>query len=435
LRLSRLISVGLLRQLRVRVGIALVLLGGALIAAQALIVSRLVEQQEDEFINEILSDEMDRLVATRGANLSDRLPLGRISGYVARNEAERTHMPAPVRALGPGMHEVYIDNKEYHVAVRLADGVAYFILYDVSRHEERLHEFQDALRIRLALSFGALILLSIWLSGVLARQVSDLARRVERLEPAQSHAPLAPDYRDTEVITLANALDQYARRVAALVGREKEFTANVSHELRTPITTIKTSAELLATDPGLSERSRARVRAIAASAEHIAELIDALLLLGREAPVEAQDMVDLAELVDDAAAPLRPAIEAKGLRLAVEIPHGAAARVHRTALQLTLSNLLKNAVAYTDRGEIRVRYADGALSVSDTGVGIAAADLPRIFERAFRGQNARAGGTGLGLAIVKRIADRFGWRIDAQSAAGNGTTFRLLLATSPNLHA
>ena len=94
-------------------------------------------------------------------------------------------------------------------------------------------------------------------------------------------------------MTLAAAFDAYARRVALLLGREKEFTGNVSHELRTPLTTIKTGCELLAQDTGLSDRSRARVHAIAASADHIAGLIDALLLLGREAPMEAESVVGL----------------------------------------------------------------------------------------------------------------------------------------------
>ena len=132
---------------------------------------------------------------------------------------------------------------------------------------------------------------------------------------------------------------------------------------------------------------------------------------------------------------MRATLAAKGLHLAIDVPPGSAARVNRTALQLALANLLKNAVAYTDRGEIRVRYADGVLAVSDTGVGIPPVELPRIFERAFRGANARAGGTGIGLAIVKRIADRFGWQIDAESAPGRGTTFRIALAASPNPHA
>ena len=315
------------------------------------------------------------------------------------------------------------------MAVRRDGGVDYYLSYDVERHEARLHEFQNWLlallggRVRRARRAQHLALGRAVAPGRRPRG----ARRLPR--PRQRRTRRSPThYRDREVLTLARAFDEYARRVTALVAREKEFTANVSHELRTPLTTIKTGCELLSHDAALSERSRNRVRAIGASADSIAELIDALLLLGREAPVGSGDTVDLAELVAEVAAPLRAAIEAKGLRLAIDVPAGAGLRVNRAALQLTLANLLRNAVAYTDRGEIRVRYADGVLSVSDTGIGIAAAELPRVFERAFRGANARTGGTGIGLAIVRRVAERFGWRIDADSTPGQGTTFRVRLA-------
>jgi signal transduction histidine kinase len=416
--------------LRFRLAAALVLLGAAVLALQAVVVERLVEQQEEEFIDEILAAEMDRFVARARAGLPAPAPAtaSRIRGYVAGSAAEREQVPAALRDLPAGMREILLDGKELHVAVRRDGGVDYFLSYDVERHEARLHEFQNWLLGLLGAAFVALVGLSIWLSGVLSRQVSDLAGRVVDLDPGNGHAPLAAHYRDREVLTLARAFDEYARRVTSLVARETEFTANVSHELRTPLTTIKTGCELLAQDAALAERSRNRVRAIGASADSIAELIDALLLLGREAPVGSGDTVDLAELVAEVAAALRAAIEAKGLRLAIDVPASAALRVNRAALQLTLANLLRNAVAYTDRGEIRVRYADGVLSVSDTGVGIAAAELPRVFERAFRGANARAGGTGIGLAIVRRVAERFGWRIDADSTPGQGTTFRVRLA-------
>jgi hypothetical protein len=414
--------------LRFRLAATLVLLGAAVLALQAFVVERLVEQQEEEFIDEILAAEMDRFVARTRAGAPEPPPASRIRGHVARDAAERERVPAALRDLPPGAHEVYVDGKELHVAVRRDGGADYYLSYDVERHEARLHEFQNWLVGLLGAAFVALVALSIWLSGVLSRQVSDLARRVVDLDPGAGHSPLAAHFRDREVLTLARAFDEYARRVSVLIARETEFTANVSHELRTPLTTIKTGCELLAQDPALAERSRNRVRAIGASADSIAELIDALLLLGREAPAATADAVDLAELVADVAAPLRAAIEAKGLRLAIDVPGGTALRVHRAALQLLVANLLRNALAYTDRGEIRVRYADGVLAVSDTGVGIAPAELPRVFERAFRGANARAGGTGIGLAIVRRVAERFGWRIDADSTPGEGTTFRVRLA-------
>jgi signal transduction histidine kinase len=419
--------------LRFRLAAALVLLGVAVLAGQALVVAHYYEQQEEEFIDDILDGEMPQFIArSGGAPQAAISPL--ITGYVVRSAPDRGRLPFEFRALPEGLHDVFISGREYHVVVRHAGGVEYYLAYDVSRHETRIRAFKEALLALLVGSLVALVGVSIWLSGVLARQVGDLARRVDHLDPAAPQDTLADHYRDREVVTLAAAFDAYARRVASLLGREKEFTGNVSHELRTPLTTIKTGCELLAQDGGLSDRSRARVHAIAASADHIAGLIDALLLLGREVPIEAESVVSLAEVAEEAAAPLRAAFEAKGLRFVVDVAPSAIARVNRTALQLTLTNLLKNAVVYTDGGEIRVRWVDGVLAVSDTGVGIAPADLPHIFQRAFRGANARASGTGIGLAIVRRIAERFGWCIDAESEPGRGTTFRIALASSPKLH-
>ena len=412
---------------RRRLALVLCFLGIAALAAQAFVIATVVEQQEEDFINDILVAEMDRFVASGAGALGDIASHGLIAAYVVTTPNERLRVPAEFRDLPDGTHEVMIGGVEHHIAVRRQGDAAFYLSYDVYRHEERARAFQGALLAILATAILTLVVLSIWLSGVLSRQVRELAEQVRHLEPGAAEPLLAERARDRELYTLAHALDEYARRVAVLLAREKEFTANVSHELRTPLTTIRTGAELLAQDPALSGRSRDRARAIVASADHVAELIDALLLLGRENPLEAEDLVDLADLAEETAAPLRPAAAARGLELLIDIPAGTVARANRLALQLTLANLLKNALAYTDRGEVRVRYADGVLAVSDTGTGVSPSDLPRIFERAFRGANARAGGTGIGLAIVKRIAERFGWTIAAESAPHGGTTVRIVL--------
>jgi len=414
--------------LSIRRRLALILCLFGVLVAEAVVIATVVERQEEDFINDTLSALMDRFAAADTYAPVDVASPERIRGYVARASAAPVDVPPEIRDLPDGIHEVMIGGVEHHVAVRRQGGITRYLSYDVSRHEERIREFRSALIPILAGGVVTLIAFSIWLSGVLSREVRDLAAQVRDLEPGDAGHSLAGRYREREVNTLSLALDEYARRVAMLLAREQEFTANVSHELRTPLTTIRTGAELLAQDPALSQRSRERAQAMIASADHIAELIEALLLLGRETPVEAEQVVDLAELAEEIAAPLRPAAEARGLRLVIDIPPGALARANRPGLQLTLSNLLRNALVYTDRGEVRVCYAQGMLAVSDTGTGMSPTDLPRIFERAFRGANARPGGTGIGLAIVKRIADRFGWTIAAESEPDRGTTVRIVLA-------
>ncbi len=408
------------RGLRARVAAGVIALGALLLVLQTVAVLVVVEHQEEDFIDQILLDEARRLSSQSPSDVP-----GGLIRHVVRTPEERAALPADLRELPPGLHELYGNGRELHVYVHQARDAMYYLLYDATRHEDRVIEFRVFLLLGIAITIAMLVWAGVWMSGRLVRQVSDLSRRVTRLDPAAPQLMLAPDYRDAEVVTLAQALDDYARRVAELVGREKEFTANVSHELRTPLTTIRTSCELLLQDAALGDKSRARVARVLEGADRMTELIETLLLLARDAPMGAREAVELRELVDEVIAPLAPGMAVKGIALRVEVPQAAVLPVHRVALALVLNNLLRNAVAYTDRGSVTVRYDGRMLSVIDTGTGIAADDVTHVFERSFRGRNARQGGAGIGLAIVKRLAERFGWRIGVASQEGEGTSFTI----------
>ena len=119
------------------------------------------------------------------------------------------------------------------------------------------------------------------------------------------------------------------------------------------------------------------------------------------------------------------------------MPAQAVVRMPRSAFHLALSNLLRNAATHTDHGCITVRYENGTLAVTDTGRGIQTADLPRIFDRFYRGETRRGAseGAGLGLAIVKHLADRLGWTLGVSSEPGRGSTFEIgFPASSRFLH-
>jgi signal transduction histidine kinase len=140
-----------------------------------------------------------------------------------------------------------------------------------------------------------------------------------------------------------------------------------------------------------------------------------------------RDDVPLRECVDQAAASCRDEIARKGLEFEVAIDTGVCLSLDRKALQLVLSNLIKNAVRYTDRGYVRVSYDRHRLTVADSGAGIAPQHLPQVFERFYRGEGD-AGGLGLGLAIVRRICDELGWKIEVASTPGAGSAFSIVLA-------
>jgi signal transduction histidine kinase len=114
----------------------------------------------------------------------------------------------------------------------------------------------------------------------------------------------------------------------------------------------------------------------------------------------------------------------KGLSFEARLEPGAVLSLNRQALQTVLSNLIRNAVQYTERGFIRITYGARRLTVADSGSGIAAEDQPKLFERFYRAAPER-GGFGIGLAIVKQICDACGWTIEVASAPGRGSVFEI----------
>ena len=223
----------------------------------------------------------------------------------------------------------------------------------------------------------------------------------------------------------------------------RDFVANVSHEFKTPLTAIQGFAETLlggALDD-MANRSRF-VEIIREHAQRLARLTNDLLKLSR---IEAGRLeletrpVNVAALVSSCVETARFKAEAKGLRIAVDLPDGnPPVRGDSSQLGEVLQNLIDNALQYTPAGgRIDVSaYSNGhevIFTVADTGIGIPEADLERIFERFYRVDAARsreAGGTGLGLSIARHIVDAHGGRIWVESAVGQGSRFRFSIDAS-----
>ncbi|GAC1478849.1 MAG: phosphate regulon sensor histidine kinase PhoR [Gemmatimonadaceae bacterium] len=226
----------------------------------------------------------------------------------------------------------------------------------------------------------------------------------------------------------------------------RDFVANVSHELKTPLTVISGFAETLADDDPPAEDRRRFVDTILTNARRMQRVVDDLLDLSRIEsggwkPRPAWN--DVEQITADTFAAVRDTATAKKLALDLQIDP-AARRVYAdaTALRQILGNLVENAVRNTLAGSVVVVTRPGPLDVTrgswvgvrDTGVGIAPEHLPRIFERFYRVDAARAregGGTGLGLAIVRHLVEAHGGRVDAQSIPGQGTTIGAFFPDPP----
>ncbi len=225
---------------------------------------------------------------------------------------------------------------------------------------------------------------------------------------------------------------------------KSEFVATVSHDLRYPLTTMRGYATMLEMVWELNEQQTGYVKKILTSVDGMNQLVTSLLDLGRiDAGVDLQlEMVPVQEVVDRVVGALQLQASQKQVVISSDISQHAIPLIEAdyALLQQALHNLVENAVIYTEpRGKVSVRVEPDkdqmVFNVVDTGIGIAPVDLPRIFEKFYRGGQKEAKkrqGTGLGLAIVKSIADRHKGRVWVESQLGKGSAFHLAIPFRQN---
>jgi two-component system phosphate regulon sensor histidine kinase PhoR len=230
-------------------------------------------------------------------------------------------------------------------------------------------------------------------------------------------------------------------RLEALETIRRDFVANVSHELKTPITAVKGALETLLEGAREEDPAAARrfLEVAARHSDRLASIIDDLLSLSRleqqeGAALEKQECV-LEGIARGAMQVCQDKADARRVSLELQAEAGLVAAVNSQLLEQALTNLIDNAIKYSNPGspvDISVRRTGAgiALTVRDRGIGIPKQDLPRVFERFYRVDKARSralGGTGLGLAIVKHIVLAHGGTVQAESEPGAGSTFTIEL--------
>ena len=222
----------------------------------------------------------------------------------------------------------------------------------------------------------------------------------------------------------------FARRSLApaerMFERLTQFTHDASHELRTPLAVINSELDLALRTGEHEEHIVAAKQELKVGAQLVTDLLglaelDAATLNGHS--------VDLSQLVGREVERFAPLAAQKGLRLGTDIEPGVIVKADEGLVAQLVANLVGNAIKFTPPGgEVSVSLTRGALRVTDTGPGIAAEDLPHIFQRFYQADHSRSQeGHGLGLAISKNIAEVHGWRIRAESESGRGAIFVVAL--------
>ncbi|MGM0594813.1 MAG: sensor histidine kinase [Pseudomonadota bacterium] len=411
--------------LRRRIIVSFVIFAALLSLAIAIGVLLALEDIEETLVESALQAEMAHRLQQPLPPLGDHRRLTTTLSFYHVDERRRGELPDLVHGLPPGHHEVNVGNEIYYLyGAATEQGMAY-ILENATEFERREDALQTALFLTVAVATVVALWLSRWLAGRVITPLSTLAQQVSRLRPGATTPPVAAHYADDEVGQLARTFDAYQRRMEQFIRREQEFTADASHELRTPLAVINGACELLRENPDIPERARRQIERIDRAGERMSQMLESLLLLARETPSgEATDHSPcrVEEVVLEVIDQLRLLTHDKPLALRSEILSGFSLSTSRTALAIVLNNLIRNAINYTERGEVLVRVEDRRVAIIDSGCGIEEEELAHIFERHYRGNNVSHNGSGIGLSIVKRLCERQHWRIHIDSEPGRGTS-------------
>jgi len=384
---------------------------------------------ENVLIREALRGEAEHFWALRQENPDQPLPdTNNLTGYLA-SAGDFTRVPEWLTDQPPGFKRLSLageDDPIVHVS---------------EQGDERLFLVFDEQQVMgLAFYFGVapltavllLIYLLTWFGYMMSRRavsaIVQLADRVGRFDFRKDkisdlNVEEFADTSDPEVLSLANAFQQFTQRLEWFIQRERNFTRNASHELRTPLAVLKSNVELIKKYPDAPNREKV-IERMDRTVRDMESLVETLLLLARESETKLSwTSVVLNDLLSEQLDQIRRAVGKEELEVSLEAECLLEVDGPERVFAIIFTNLIRNALNFTEKGSVRVIVQEGCVTVRDTGCGMSEADLERAFEPFYRGHDRSNEGYGLGLAICNRLCKRFGWTMEADSELGVGTAF------------
>ena len=272
----------------------------------------------------------------------------------------------------------------------------------------------------------------------LARQAALVSTQSWKLQPPKEAEQIE------ELLPLTEAMTQMLARLEYSFKQQREFVGNAAHELKTPVAVLKSTLQSLLQRPRSSEEYRAGVQASLQDLDRLEQLLQWMLRLARaeqwaqDAQRRELEVIDINSTCEEAVERIRSLAQSRNTTIHLATNGPVPFRADPEDLHLVWTNLLENAVRYSPEGssvEVAVASVEhkARITFQDHGAGISAGDLPRIFERFYRGDPSRTratGGFGLGLAIVKALVEAYGGSIAAESSPGGGTRMTVELPVS-----
>lgn len=277
-----------------------------------------------------------------------------------------------------------------------------------------------------------------WLASRAIRPIEDISVTAAKISGGDLTQRINVSETESELGRLASVLNSTFARLDAAFSQQRQFTSDAAHELRTPVSVMLTQTQTTLNRERSAAEYRETVESCQRAAQRMRRLIELLLELAKldagQQPMKRSPF-DLAQTARDCMALIEPLAAARQVKIICDLPPlecvGDSERISQV-----ITNLLTNAITYNkENGEVRVegetRNGTVILRVRDTGLGISAEDLPRVFDRFYRADSSRtSGNTGLGLAISKAIVEAHGGQIEVASEPQKGTTFTVQLPLS-----
>lgn len=338
--------------------------------------------------------------------------------------------PVPERylAMGEGFNES-LGERDYFV-YKITRGDEVWVM-----EQDQLGFEDEELELYLQAAIGFLVVLlvsavgGLWLARAVTLPVQRLADDVRAMAQAKTFRPLSVRPADDEIGGLALTVESTLKQFNEALARERAFTADVSHELRTPLMVISSTAELLRL-PAAPEVTAQRIERMEAACRRLSRLVRVFLELARGTTESTAEVVPWAQVLATTVANWQPEARKKGIRLGWEDASAANPQVNSAFAESVVDNLLRNALQYTDEGEIKLTLTDEAVTVADTGRGIPEGEKAQILQAFVRGESAPGEGYGWGLSLVRRICRHEGWPLSFADNAPRGTIFKVKFAAA-----
>lgn len=350
-------------------------------------------------------------------------------------------LPAPIFLNAKTPQDFHADGRLFSLVAgdhqTAADRFKIQVAQDRTVDEQFMKQFAALLIAVLALSVAASVIIARSVTKRGLRPLGAMTRALQRVGPKQLHERVTPTGWPRELQPLAIAFDDMLARLEDSFVRLSQFSADIAHEIRTPISNIRGEAEVALTRARSAEEYREVIESMIVECQHLGHIVENLLFLARTESAEGhleRTSFDGRPAIEKIAAFHEPIAEEQ--ELTINIRGAATFFADEMLFSRAVNNLVENALRHTPPGG-RIDISMGKLdaqsevSVVDTGTGIPAEHLPRVFDRFYRADISRSSeGVGLGLALVKSIMDLHGGTARIKSALDRGTAVTLAFPSS-----